>query len=382
MKFTISVSDFQYAMRTVRDVVPSSGPLAETVGVLIDVQGDRAVFTAYNPEVMAKASVRVNASRDGEAVVDAASLYGAISHFKPMSDKGVGTSDITVASAPRSRKLHITAKTKYASGVETPHKRVFSLRNQEFFPTVPAPAKLDKTFELSAGVLMEGIDSVSYALSSDKNQVIFTGVLFCLQENELTLFATNGICLAEYEVPVSYEGDPVSVILPGAFASKIAKSFFDTDVLTVSLTPSMMFVRTPNLVLGGALIREDYPNYKEVLPAPANFAVLDKHILLDNLINLNYEASSTEDSRVTMNLQGGEASLRCGPSDNGGLNAEFEGEASFDCNLSLFAASIKNIYGDSLKIGISEDKAPLHFSSDEQSHSGAKLTCVLVPLSA
>lgn len=380
MKFTISVSDFQYAMRTVRDVVPSSGPLAETVGVLIDVQGGRAVFTAYNPEVMAKAAVRIKADRDGEAVVDAASLYGAISHFKPLNDKGVGTGDITVTSAPKSKKLYITAKTTYASGAETPHKRVFPLRNHEFFPTVPAPDKVDRSFELSAGLLMEGIDSVSYALSTDKNQLIFTGALFQLKPGGLTLFATNGVCLAEYTAPVSYEGDPVSVILPGVFASKISRSFFDTDVLTVSLTPNMMFVRTQNLVLGGALIREEYPNYKEVLPSPERYALIDKHVLLDNLINLNYEASSTEDNRVTLSLRNGEASLRCGPSDNGGLKVEFDGEAEIDCNLGLFVSSIKNVCGDTLKVGLSGPSSPLRFSSVESSHSGAELTCVLVPL--
>lgn len=381
MKFKVSVPDFQYAMRLVRDVVPSSGPLAESVGVLISVEGNTAVFTAFNPEVMAKATVKVEASREGEVVVDAAALYNAISHFQPRKDSGVGTSDIVVISSPKSRKLNVSATTRYASGSETPHKRVFPLRNQEFFPVVPSPDVVDQTFEFPASILMDAIDSVSYAVSADKNQLIFTGVLFQLEDGRLSMFATNGVCLAEYSAKVPYSGDPLRVVIPGSFAAKISKSFFDNDVLTVSLTRSMMFVQTPNLVLGGTLIREEYPDYTSVFPESTTSVLLDKHILLDNLVNLSYEASSLDDNRVTMCLSGGEASLVCGGSTNGGLVAEFGGDFTFACDLKLFAGSIKNIAGDTLKIGFTDASCPLRFSSGDEDASGLGLTCVLVPLS-
>lgn len=381
MKFKVSVPDFQYAMRLVRDVVPGSGPLAESVGVLISVEGSTAVFTAFNPEVVAKATVKVEASREGEVVVDAAALYNAISHFQPRNDAGVGTSDITVTSSPKSRKLNVSATTRYALGIETPHKRVFPLRNQEFFPEVPAPNAVDQVFELPASTLMDGIDSVSYAVSADKNQLIFTGVLLQLEEGRLSMFATNGICLAEYSAEVSYSGEPLRVVLPGSFAAKVSKSFFDNDSLTVSLTKSMMFVQTPNLILGGTLIREEYPDYTSVFPQSVTTVLLDKHILLDNLVNLSYEASSLDDNRVTMCLSGGEASLVCGGSTNGGLVVDFEGDFTFACDLKLFANSIKNIAGETLKIGFTDSVCPLKFSSASESSSGSELVCVLVPLS-
>jgi len=381
MKFTISVSDLQYAMRTVRDVVPSSGPLAETMGVLIDAQGDQIVFTAYNTEVLAKAIVPAKVTEEGEAVVDAASLYGAISHFKPADSSGVGTSGIVVSSSPKSKKLYITAKTVYASGSVTPHRRVFPLRNHEFFPTVPALSGDRESFTLPASVFIEGISSVSYALSTDKNQLLFTGVFFHLQPGELSLFATNGVCLAEYTVRVSYEGKEVAVVLPGAFVSKAVRSLSASDEVVVSLTSSMMFMHTPRLVLGGALIKEEYPDYKSVLPVPNSFAEVDKQVLLDNLVNLGYEASSIEDNRVTMCLRDGEAFLRCGMSTNEGLKVNFKGEATFDCNLVLFLSSVKNINGDRVRVGLSGSGKPLQFSSTVDG-SGYGLTCVLVPLAS
>lgn len=381
MKFSISVADFQYAMRIVKDVVPTSGPLAESVGVLIEARGSRAVFTAFNPEVMAKATVKISSDRDGDAVVDAPALYSAISHFKPQNDRGVGTTDITVVSSPRSRKLQITAKTRYATGSEIPHKRVFALRNQEFFPSVPSVDRAELSFELPARTLMDGIDSVSFATSNDSHQLIFTGVLFQLEKDKLTLFATNGVCLAEYSSPVNYEGDPVRLVLPSSFTGKVSKSFFDDDILQVMITRSMMFVRTANLILGGALIREEYPDYKKVLTAPENFAVLDKHVLLDNLLNMSYEAATIDNSRVSLSLEDSGASLACGASLNAGIPAEFSGKFSVDCNLSLLANSIRNLYGDQMRLGFTDSSSPLHLLSTDPSPAGSTLNCVLVPLS-
>lgn len=386
MKFTISVPDFQYAMRTVRDVVPSTGPLAETAGVLLEVKENTATFTAFNPQVMAKVTVAVKADRDGTAVIDAPAIHGAVSHFKPRNEVGVGTSDILVSSAPSAKKIQITAKTRYASGHETPHKRVFALRSHDFFPELPSTddkSHINNSFELGASLLMDGIDSVAYALSSDKHQLLFSGVLFHLTAGRMTLFATNGICLAEYSVPITYNGNDVRVVIPGAFASKVAKSFFDTDHISVDITNSMMFIKTANLTLAGALIREDYPDYKDVLPTPKKFVSVDKHVLLDNLVNLSYDASKVDDSRVSAKVAGGKMELKCGSSNNEGIFTDFKGSLKFDCNLTLFANSIRNIYGEILKVGVTDALSPLQFSSAaEGSHSGAKLTCVLVPLSA
>jgi len=313
MKFKISVPDLQYAMRTVRDVVPTSGPLAESVGVLISAKGDRATFTAFNPEMLAKAVVKIDNLGDGEAVVDAVALHSAVAHFQPQKDSEFGTSEVSITSTPRSKKLHLSAKTKYAAGNEVPHKRVFPLRNQEFFPDLPSEDKVKLSFQLPAKVLMDGIDSVGYAMSNDSNQPIFTGMLFQLEPGRLTLFATNGVCLAEYAAPVAYGGEPQRLVLPGAFAIKISKSFFENDNLFFSLTDSMLFVRTAHLVLGGALMHDDYPDYKAVLPEPKRFALVNKHILLDNLINLSYEASQAEASRVKLLLQDGKLSGKIDP---------------------------------------------------------------------
>lgn len=382
MKFKISVPDLQYALRLVKDVVPSTGPLAESVGVLISSAGNRAVFTAFSPQLMAKATVRVETEREGETAVPAALLWNAVSRFQPRNERGFGTSDIIISRSTKARKLTLSATTTYPSGSETPHKRVFPLLNHEFFPEVPPLDTADATFTIPAGKLMDGIDSVAYAVSADKAMFVFTGISMLLEPGKLTLAATNGVCLAEYTVGLDdYTGPKLAVVLPSPLAMKISKSFLDEDILSISVARGTMFISTPNLLLAGTLIGEEYPNYRELIPTPTTSAVINKHVFSDNLQNLSYQAADVEDSRVSVGLAGGQLSLECGGSTNTGIPVEFAGAASFDCNLRLLLLSVNNISGDGLRIGFAEGSALLHFSSAEESASGAHLVCLLVPLS-
>lgn len=379
MKFKITVSDLQYAVRTVRDIAPGTGPLADTAGIKIVASGETATFYSFGPDMMAKAVVKIIPEVDGEVVVDPSTLYSAISHFKvPKAD--VGTGDVSVVLAPKAKKLQLSASTKYASGVSTPHKRIFPLKSVGGFVDLPPQNKIKQTFDMPAEIIMNGVESVAYAVSSDQQQFMFTGVLLVLENNTLTLFSTNGICLAEYVAPFEYTGEKLRVVLPGTFAQRLAKNFFEDDVMSCALTKSMLYARTPNLAIGGTLIGDEFPDYKEVLPTPVKYAEVDKHVFLDNLLSLSYEASLIDDNRVSVDIQDGEVFLRCNQSENRGVPAKVEGVMTFDCNLKLLAGSVKNVYGDTLKIGFAGKDKPLTFTSITPADDGSELKCVLVPL--
>lgn len=380
MKFKITVYDLHRAVRAMRDVAPASGPLVDTAGVKIVVVGDTATFYTFSLDTMAKMSVKIVPVEDGEAIVDPSKLYGAVSSFKDTKEDGVGTGIVTFSTSPKTNRVQISARTTYASGVTIPHKRVIPIKLASGFLDEPPTSKVKLSFEVPTDVLVDGFASVAYALSSDQQQVMFTGVLLQLEEERLTLFATNGICLAEYSTGFKYSGPKIRIIIPGALAQKVSKNFADTTILTCSLTKSMFYVSASGLVIGGTLIGEKFPDYKSVLPVPAQFAEIDKGVFLDNLLSLVFEASSIDDNRVSTVIGNGEAFLRCSQSENSGIPAKLDGSMEFDCNLKLLAGSVKNIYGDTLKIGFAGKGKPLTFSSANQYPGGTELNCVLVPL--
>lgn len=381
MKFKISVVDLQYALRIVKDIAQSGSVADRAAGVMLSAEGNKAVFTAYSQEFLAKATVKIVGEEPGSLVLDPSSLYPSVSRFQPANEHGVGTSDISISSSRDARKFIMATTTKYKSGAETPQRKVFPVIDGNYFPNPPDFSGFKHKFSVLGEAFSDGIEAITYALSTDKNSLVFTGILFNLSNSQLTLTATDGVCLAEYKMPVTYAGEGISVVVPGALAGKISRSFFEGDVLDIYVSGTSLFVNTPNLLLGGPVLQDEYPDYKAVLPEVKHLVSLDKNVILDNLLNLNYEASVEADGRTTFEFYERMLSLTCGQSTNKGMATDFSGSFTVDCNHKFLVSSIKNIFGG-LKIGIPDSsEKPITFYSTERTPHGGELMALLVPLS-
>jgi DNA polymerase III sliding clamp (beta) subunit (PCNA family) len=343
--------------------------------------GNIAVFTAFSSDITLQARVNIEGTVDGEALIEASALYSAVSRFKPVNVEGTGTSEITITISAKSRKLNIAAKTLYADGSSVPHRRSIALLDAGMFPDFSGLSEKKFHFSLPSDIIIDGISGVIYAASSDASNLLFTGMLFELDKGSLSMACSDGVCLAEYTVPVAYKDKPIRTVLPSTLANKISRSFRDGGELQVFISKSHAYFKTSNLIIGGPVISEEYPVYADVLPQPENFAILPKPVILDNLLNLGYEAALEDDSRVKFTMSEGEAALQCLLSDNTGISVQdFDGNFSFDSNLRLLSISVKSIAGKEIKIGFIDDTSPIYFYPTEKSPSGAVLKCVLVPL--
>jgi DNA polymerase III sliding clamp (beta) subunit (PCNA family) len=381
MKFKIKVLDLQYAAKLVKDVADMRSEQAERRGVHIKCSGDLAVFTAFSAEITLQTRLKISGIVDGEALIEASALYSAVSRFKPMNDEGLGTSEVSITLSEKSRKFNLSAKTSYSNGSSVPHRRSIALLDASVFPDFSSLSDKKTQLSLPTDVVIDGISSVTYAASSDQNNLLFTGMLFELKAGILTLACSDGICLAEYSVPVEYTGPDIRTVLSSTLANKISRSFNDGTEFNISVSKSHVYFKTTNLIIGGPVISEDYPVYADVLPVPDKYAVMSKSVVMDNLLNLGYEAALEDDSRIKFSMAEGFASMQCLLSDNTGIQVdEFKGDFSFDSNLKLLALSVKNIGGKEVKMGFIDSLSQIYFYPTEESPSGAVLKCVLVPL--
>lgn len=381
MKFKIRVSDLQYAAKLVKDIVDIRSEQAERRGVHIKCIGDLAVFTAFSAEITLQTRLNISGIVDGEALIEASALYSAVSRFKPMNVDGIGTSEVSITISEKSRKLNLSAKTIYSNGSSVPHRRSIALLDASVFPDFSSLSEKKTHLSLPTDIVIDGIGSVTYASSSDQNNLLFTGMLFELSNGNLILACSDGVCLAEYTVPIDYKGENIRTVLSATLANKISRSFNDGIDFDVYVSKSHIYFKTPNLIIGGPVISEDYPVYADVLQPPDKFAVMSKPVVMDNLLNLGYEAALEDDSRIKFSMSEGFASMQCQLSDNTGIEVdEFKGNFSFDSNLKLLALSVKNIGGKEIKMGFIDSLSPIYFYPTEDSPSGASLKCVLVPL--
>ncbi len=380
MKFKIPVGELQAALRLVKDLRLTTGPLAETNAVLLSVSPDATTMTAYNGDALVRTGVKIEADFVGDVVFDAAELYSAVSGFKVLNEDGFGTSDIAFSVSDTSRTITLSAKTKYTNNSVVPHKRKFPLLSREAFPEFTGLDALKTTFTLKAAYLTDGIDRAAYALSGDKNNLLFTGFLVSLEPDKLGVVATNGICLAEYSIPVQYAEKPLQVVVPGALAGRIAKYFEDDEEVEVCISTRHFFVRTPRLLIGGPLIREDFPNYSDVIAPPVSRVTVDKSMLVENLANLAYDVMSDTDGRVTLMVDNGRLLIKAGESENSEIEVNGQVSISVDCNLRHLVASVRPLYGERVELGFSTALHPIHFFSSYDPAAAASLSSILVPL--
>jgi len=217
--------------------------------------------------------------------------------------------------------------------------------------------------KLNAVSLLNGIDGVLYAVSADKTRPAFSGVLLALENNQMTVAATNGVCVAEYTEEILYDGPPIKAIIPGMFAAKANRSFFNEDMLKINLTPSMIFISSNTLLLGGSLINATFPEYRSFIPKPDTLITTDKYVLLDNLGNMAYQVSKVEDNRVSLMFSEKQLAIGCGESVNTGISTDFAGNLQTDVNLSYLLSSLTGIKGDQLRMGFTKSGKLVQFLS-------------------
>lgn len=384
MKFKIAINDIQYVCKMVRDVISKDDDIPASSAVRIMAGTDTAEFIAFNRELAVRVKVKIDGSVEGEAVVDAASLYGAVSYYQPANDKGLGSDPISFALSKNQTKLTISTRTHYSNEKSVLHKRVLPLVGCSFPDSGVLFDTEEETlsFSLPAGLLLDGLDCVCYALSNDLANIVFTGVYFKADPQVgFTFTATNGVCLAEYKVPFDYKGPPIETVIPGPLAAKYSSSFFDEDILSLKLSGNKLKIESTNLVVIGALIQSEYPDYASVLPAADKSITMDTAVLLDNLNNLLIDSRNVDDNRVRFLAEGRSVRLICGTSENSDLDCE--GDTSilnFDANLKLLAMSLKNFTGDKVKISYLSSESPIYLYPLDKFANGATLKCVLVPL--
>lgn len=376
MKVKVSISDLQYALKLVRDVSPKQSD--SPGGSHLKAENNKVIFSSSNSELLVKTTIAAACAEEGEVTVDAASMSSAFSGLKPKKEDGTGASDVVLRTSGTGKKLLSSFSISYKDDQEVPHRRSFGLFQDSLLPNSPhIPSEV--TARVPAAQLIDALNAVAYALSSNKNFVMFTGVFLTLGNGGITTVGSDGRCLAEYTVKFPYEGPEVSAIVPGHLASRIASGFFPHEFVNMYFSDRMLYVSSPNLTIAGPLINEKYPDYKSILPTCSAFATVNKEVLLDTLSSLAPQVSKEDHNRVSFVFDDGTLSVNASGSGVTGIPTDFRGTQQFDCNLSLLMSSIRNIEGD-VRVWFPDKGKTIKFTSSDQEFDN--LTAIIVPLAS
>ncbi len=258
MKFSCLQENFSQAITAVGHLALKAGALPVLSNISLKTVHGAVVFTATNLEAGIIHTMRGKVSEDGECLVPSRLLLDLV----PLLAEGPIEAALTAEG--------LTLVTENTTST----LRIHPVAD---FPIIPTVDEDIKPMAVSRSSLVTALASVIGAAGKAENRPQFNGVLFNIDEKELTLVATDGFRLAEAKITLAKSASRARAILPLATAQEVARilsSGEEDETVELRLAENQMKISTSTSAIISRLIEGDYPDYVPLFPTQATTEVV------------------------------------------------------------------------------------------------------------
>lgn len=222
------------------------------------------------------------------------------------------------------------------------------------FPTMEVGVAISE-FELGQSTLKTMLHDVQHAMADKHVQPALNGVLFEAKDNELTAVATDGFRLAKRTE--KFSGADACIIIPRNTVHRLQKMLGDGKI-TVRLSEGKAEFVIGAMALVTKIIDARYPDYRRILPKPANKVLVDREIFVEAF---NRSAVVLEKNRAAKVTVGPMLGVEC---QNNGEVASDEFEFNYSgpvveigLNPDYMRDAMAAIGGDEVEFGFTDAKS-------------------------
>ena len=251
MKFNVSSSKLFAQLQAVSRVIMAKNSLAILEDVLFDLQGNVLTLTASDGETTIRTSLEVeNAQGEGKVASGAKLLLDTLKEFSEQP--------LSFEIDEQNFGVNITSSNGTYSFV--------GVAGQEY-PEMPAEEDDVNRFSMPAQTLLDAINKTIFCTADDELRPVMNGILFDLNEQQLTMVATDAHRLVRY-INYSIKGvTPQSFILPKKPATILrailGKEEDEAVIRFGQKNARFLFGRTEIVC---RQIEGRFPNYNAVIP--------------------------------------------------------------------------------------------------------------------
>lgn len=330
MKFRCDRDLLSEALQTVQRGVSTRPGIPALTGVLMTIDAEGLALTTTDLEVTTEVKIPVEATEEGATLVPARLVADMVKSLP---------ADAVDFESDGSR-----AKVVCRSFEGT----LRCLAAEDF----PAVRDVDGTsVKVQAQAFAEGVGQVARAASRDEARPVLTGVLMEANREGLVIVATDSYRLAVKELSASADGEAKALVPERALteAGRAAAGQEKGEVELVIGDAQVVF-RVGSLRLTSRLIDGEFPNYRQLLPEPAeNKLTAGRQELLEAVRRVGLLARESSPVRFELNVLG--VRLTSASPDLGeaveAVEAKYEGEE-------ITAAFNPGYLGDGLSGAVSD----------------------------
>lgn len=287
MKFICDKFLLQNACTTASRAAASKSPMQALEGLLIKTDGEGVTIVGYDLKKAISTSIESENIEAGAVVVNTRLLCEMI--------RRLPEGKVTFTSDSKDNVVIKCGKSEY---------NVIGI-GAEDYPELPNIDELNG-ITLTQATLKKMISKTIFAVADNDLRPIYTGTLFDIDSNNLTLVSVDGYRLAKRTEIIEGSIDNTSFIVPGASLSDIEKICEDDKDKTVKIsvgTKHISFTIGSTVVISRRLEGE-FLDYKKSVPT--NFKheiILEKSELISTVdrVSLIISDKNTSPLRVTFN---------------------------------------------------------------------------------
>ena len=237
------------AINSVVKGVASKTTMPILEGILIQTNDNEIKLTTYDLEIGIEYVMECEVQEQGSTVVNAI-MFSEIIRKLPDTE------------------IHISVNDKNLLEIECEGSLYkLATMNPEEFPELPK-IEIENSIEVDQNVLKNMIRKTIFAVSSEESRPIFTGCLFEVESNKLSLVAVDGFRLALRSIYLSKQTNNFSAVIPGKTLNEVNKIISDSfEPVKIGVAKNQALFEMDNCKVVTRILDGEFLNYKNVIPS-------------------------------------------------------------------------------------------------------------------
>lgn len=304
MIFTTDLQNILNQLQRVSSLIPSNSSIPISECIKLELNGNELTITGTNIITTSVAKITVEGKQNGKAIVSGKKLYKFISSL-PNNDVTFKLDNGIFKIVCGSIKFEISTFTE-----------------EDEYPEMPNTDNY-KYFRIKESVLKKKIETVINFVAVDQMKEVLTGVLFNIEDNKLTMAATDSMRLCELVVEdIATEKESIKMTVPSEVLKIILNYLSNQDKsVGVFFNENIIVFEMVNTRIASRLISTNYPQYKAIIPASFNSEVIVNKNELKNAISRISKVSDSAVKVIHLKINKSELKVYC-ESVNSSSNAE------------------------------------------------------------
>lgn len=248
MKIICSTAELSEACQNVQRAASTKTAIPAIEGILISAKAGTLTLTGYDLEMGITTSIPARTEEEGELVLNA-HMFSETLRKLPDSNVNIYSDSRQIASIScgdfESTLIGISA---------------------EEYPDLPSVSG-GYPITVGQGILKDMIRKTIFSASVKDSKIVHTGIKFEIEENHIRLIAVDGVRLAIRNENISYDGEPLSFVVPAKTLSEVVKLITDSDEkITLSIGKKYILFEIGNYRIVSRLLEGEFFNYRNAIP--------------------------------------------------------------------------------------------------------------------